>query len=228
MSAVTYIFRSARLFSPFRMIAVASVALGGAVIPATVATGESPAGGQWYYIESFPPGSPDYGALAGFGNSNAVCLDVDGASLSAGAQVLSWPCNFNSNETWKVLPEPSTFVLGNAIYFNTGNNYFQVENQNSGQCLTVDNNSLDAGDPIIQYPCDGNIDQIWSYSGSGSLNSAQGLAIQETAPASLTALSSGLTLDLYGAYSQTWVDQWYANGGWNQQFSFVQNLPDPY
>ncbi|HLH58772.1 MAG TPA: RICIN domain-containing protein, partial [Streptosporangiaceae bacterium] len=76
-------------------------------------------------------------------------------------------------------------------------------------CLSVDDDSTSAGTDLVQYPCFGGADQLW-YMGGVSLNTTY----------VITSASSGLVADVQSAYP--WpggtMDQWYYNGGWNQQF----------
>lgn len=92
-----------------------------------------------------------------------------------------------------------------------GPNGYEVVNRGSGQCLSVDNGSTDAGTPLVQYPCFGGTDQLWSF-GTTNTYVHQGI----------TSVSSGLNVDVQGAsfFQGATIDQWYGNGGSNQYFWF--------
>lgn len=75
--------------------------------------------------------------------NSAMCMDVMGASTSAGTQVIQWPCTGNRNQRW-------TF------------NGSAVVSVNSGMCLDVSGASTADGAPLIQWPCSGNLNQQWS------------------------------------------------------------------
>ncbi len=68
-------------------------------------------------------------------SSTAQCLDINGASSSAGAKVIQWPCNFAANEQWAVVPYSK--------------NAFFIVVQQTGDCLSVAGASTSAGAQIV-------------------------------------------------------------------------------
>ncbi|WP_079087450.1 RICIN domain-containing protein [Streptomyces scabiei] len=75
--------------------------------------------------------------------NSGKCLDVKGASTSAEAEVIQWPCNGNNNQRW-------TFSDSAVISVR------------SGMCLDVPGGSTGDGTALIQWPCNGNTNQQWS------------------------------------------------------------------
>src|SRR5438132_1666585 len=69
--------------------------------------------------------------------STGKCLDITGASSTAGAAAIQWRCNFAPNQQWTVQP------------FNSA---YRVVEQQSGQCLSVAGASTTAGAAIVQNP----------------------------------------------------------------------------
>ncbi|MEM7092154.1 MAG: galactose oxidase-like domain-containing protein [Actinomycetota bacterium] len=84
-------------------------------------------------------------------NASNLCLDVAGASASAGTDVLLWPCGDPQpdHRRWNVIEvEPSIFEF-RAVH--------------SGQCLSVDGAAAGAG--VVQWPCDADPAQRWTLLG---------------------------------------------------------------
>jgi hypothetical protein len=123
-------------------------------------------------------------------------LDVSGGSQSPNAPVIDYSWNGGYNQQWALIPGP---------------NGYEIVNRGSGQCLSVDNNSTDAGTPLVQYPCFGGTDQLWNFGTTGTY-----------AHQGITSVSSGLNVDVQGAsfFQGATIDQWYGNGGSNQYFWF--------
>ncbi|MFL6705424.1 MAG: RICIN domain-containing protein, partial [Paraburkholderia graminis] len=67
------------------------------------------------------------GSIALGGN---VCADVDSASTTPGASVISWGCSGGANQQWRPVP------IGSQFHF---------VNQNSGLCMDVNAESKTAG-----------------------------------------------------------------------------------
>ena len=128
-------------------------------------------------------------------NTAFLLLDVTGGSTSAGTGVIDWVANGGANQSWTFIP------YGNA---------YEIENNNSGMCLTTDNV---AGDQVYQFWCVGASTQLW-YTGL-TPGSATDWTIQSQ--------SSGLYLDVNGdsPWEGTSIDTWYFNGGYNQYFGAV-------
>ena len=128
-------------------------------------------------------------------NTSFLLLDVSGASTSLGAGVIDWVANSGANQSWTFIPE--------------GNDVYEIENNNSGMCLTTDGV---AGDQVYQFNCYGTPGQLWYTH------------LQPTgAVATIENQSSGLYLDVNGdsPWEGTIIDTWYYNGGYNQYFAAI-------
>jgi galactose oxidase len=178
------------------------------------------------------------------GNS-AKCLDIAGASLTAGATAIQWHCNFASNEQWTV---------------QNYNGSFRIIEQQSGDCLVVSGASNAAGAQLVQEPCAGINSELWSFvanggsfqivsKSSGQCASVSGASIADnanivqepcsTAPNFLWTFSSGLItssslsvlqaahsgqcLNVSGASTTAGavVIQWPCAGATNEQWSLM-------
>ncbi|MBP2706912.1 RICIN domain-containing protein [Microbispora sp. RL4-1S] len=126
-----------------------------------------------------------------------LVLDVAGGSQSPNADVITYTWNGGYNQDWAFVESPGY------------RGWYEIVNRSSGQCLSVYNNDATAGEKLVQYPCYGGSNQLW-YMGSVALNTTY-------YPSSLR---SGLYMDVSGAYAWAGggLDQWYWNGGRNQQF----------
>jgi|GEM_PF-3351170 len=82
---------------------------------------------------------------------SGFCMDVSGASTSAGAAVVQWPCNGQANQR---------FILDIA-----GDNNFHIQPLHSRLCLDVKGGSLNNGAKIQQWTCNGTNAQLF-YRGS--------------------------------------------------------------
>ncbi|MFB9238731.1 RICIN domain-containing protein [Plantactinospora siamensis] len=116
-----------------------------------------------------------------------------GASQAYGAPVIQWSGNGGANQIWKFVP--------------TGG-YYEIVNQNSGQCLTTDGV---AGDQTYQFLCTGADTQLWYTD----------LAPNNGVGYSVGSKASRLYLEVYGAagWQGAAIDTWYWNGGSNQYWS---------
>lgn len=86
------------------------------------------------------------------------CIGVAGSSTSWGANLVTWQCNGNADQTWTAV-SPSTFGLippdPSCVVF-----------QNSdGQVMAVAGGTMSNGTHVVQWPIDSNhaatIDQVW-------------------------------------------------------------------
>ncbi|MGC0343961.1 lysophospholipase L1-like esterase [Streptomyces sp. SLBN-8D4] len=75
--------------------------------------------------------------------NSGKCMDVKGASTSAGESVIQWPCSGRPNQRW-------TF------------NGSAVKSVNSGMCLDVKGGSVGDNTPLIQWSCSSDKNQQWS------------------------------------------------------------------
>jgi len=78
--------------------------------------------------------------------SSGKCLQVQGASTTAGAAIVQSECISSTSELWEVLPAPTV-------------GYYQVSSGLSGQCLSVPHTGVAA---LVQEPCAVDPYQYWS------------------------------------------------------------------
>lgn len=138
-------------------------------------------------------------------------LDVNGASLSGGANIQQWTYFGNTNQQWDVEPVPST----------TGGDYsyFTIRAAHSGQNLDLLNSSYNDGANVIQYGIGFGVNQQWflDYAGDGYFY--------------IRNKWSGKYLDVNGGVPATGdganVQQWDGPGGTNQLWRFMPVDADP-
>lgn len=85
-------------------------------------------------------------------NSNSsLCLAVGGGSATPGAAAIQWGCGSAGSAG---NPEQEWMITLKADGYEIMNNF-------TSQCLTVNNGGLDNGSGVIQSPCDGSLLQRW-------------------------------------------------------------------
>ncbi|MEU0945516.1 RICIN domain-containing protein [Streptomyces canus] len=142
--------------------------------------------------ETFPTGSHQLVVA-----NNNLCLDVYGASSSAGAAIDQWTCNGQSNQQFQFVP--------------ASGGYGELRAQNSGQDVAVAHSSTTAGTPdIVQQPPGTTANSLW-------------LPVRQSDGSyAFQNRNSGLCLDVYGAGSTAGqqLDQWQCKNapGTNQDF----------
>ncbi|GAA1968225.1 RICIN domain-containing protein [Catenulispora subtropica] len=130
--------------------------------------------------------------------NDGLCLDVYGATGTAGAAIDQWTCNGQSNQQFQFVP-----VSGG---------YGELQAQNSGDDVAVSGSSTTAGQPdIVQQVPNGAANSLW-------------LPVQQSDGSyEFRNQNSGLCLDVYGAGSNTGqqLDQWTCKNapGTNQDFT---------
>lgn len=132
------------------------------------------------------------GMIVGVGSDK--CVDVEAASLDAGARALSYSCVGEANQRWQRQ--------------DAGGGYEYFFAKHSGQCLAVAGDSNDNGAAIVQVPCEAKAShnfRAYGYSdGSYRLvNRASGKCID---------VPGGNVADAVG------LAQWDCHGGENQRF----------
>ncbi|MBC7387565.1 MAG: RICIN domain-containing protein [Cryobacterium sp.] len=100
-------------------------------------------------------------------SKSSKCLDVENASMNAGALVKQYSCGGGANQKFIVRPSA---VAG----------YYEIVASHSSQCIGVVGSSLSSGAVIQQSACAGSSSQQWSLG-----------AIPATAPAAPAAASLG-------------------------------------
>ncbi|WP_405887566.1 arabinofuranosidase catalytic domain-containing protein [Streptomyces sp. NBC_01136] len=137
-----------------------------------------------------------YGMGSGGGTTGALhavgagrCLDVPGASTTAGTQTQIWDCNGQANQTWS----------------QTASHQFTVYSGGSQLCLDAYNQGTSPGTKVITWACNGQTNQQWNLNANGTITNAQsGLCLDVTGAATTNG---------------TAVELWTCNGGSNQQWS---------
>ena len=119
------------------------------------------------------------------------CLDVTGASTTAGTQTEIWDCNGQSNQTWT----------------HTSANQLTVYSGSSTMCLDAANSATTPGTKVDVWPCNGGANQQWTVNSNGTITGVQsGLCLDVTGAS---------TAD--GAAAEIWT----CNGGANQQWTLT-------
>ncbi|HSX05483.1 MAG TPA: RICIN domain-containing protein [Candidatus Saccharimonadales bacterium] len=103
------------------------------------------------WVFHYHSGTTSYYTIQPLDGGN-YCLDVPGASKTAGVQLEQWTCNGQQNQQWMVLWWNFSYGQG-----------YQIWNRNSFLCIDIN------GTKIVQNPCrlDGNqepvFNQLWNY-----------------------------------------------------------------
>jgi serine protease len=85
---------------------------------------------------------------------SGLCLDVAGASQSAGVAVQQWNCTGGSNQGFNLE--------------HVGNGFYRIKVKHSGQCLDVSGASQTSGVRVIQFPCKDGDNQLFSFISKGN------------------------------------------------------------
>jgi lysophospholipase L1-like esterase len=100
---------------------------------------------------SLAPSGPAIGAATGLINPAAGrCLDVTGASTTAGSPTIIWDCHGRINQQWTRTASGEVRVFGTS-------------------CLDVEGAGTANGTRVIIWPCHGGANQQWSFRPNGSL-----------------------------------------------------------
>ncbi|MGQ3053680.1 MAG: RICIN domain-containing protein [Roseateles sp.] len=125
---------------------------------------------------------------------SSKCLDVLGASSSAGATVIQWACSGGTNQQWS--------------FEDAGSGWSRVKVAHSGQCLDLASQSTANGVAVVQASCNGNTSQQWATEdmGGGYFR--------------IKSRYSGLCVDVNAASTSDGasVIQWACGTGNNQQW----------
>ena len=128
--------------------------------------------------------------------NSGLVMDVSGASLSAGADIIQWPDNSGYNQEWSLVP--------------TGDGYYDLVNRSSGQLADVSGASTTEGTDVIQWRVNGGYNQEWrlvSTSGYYDLVNRNSGQLADVSAASTTEGAN--------------IIQWPSDGGNNQEWSLV-------
>jgi ricin-type beta-trefoil lectin protein len=120
-------------------------------------------------------------------------LDVSGASIAVGAQVIQWEPDGGRNQRWNLVPDV--------------NGWEHIVSLNSDLCLATNGTPRNI---IIQWPCSNSQQEDWAT----QLNPSGTTCIRNP--------ESGMWLDVSGASPAvgTQLIAWYFNGSLGQQFTF--------
>jgi alpha-galactosidase len=125
------------------------------------------------------------------GASSSRCLDVAGASTTAGAQIDIWDCDGGGNQAWTPTAAGELRVYGGT------------------QCLDAFNDQTSAGTKIELWSCNGGANQRWNLNADGTITGVQsGLCLDVTGGNVPSGNVNGVPVELWGC-----------NGGANQQWS---------
>lgn len=131
--------------------------------------------------------------------NSGKCLDVRGASTSAGAKVQQWSCAGTANQQW--------------LFIAAADGSYEVQSVNSGMSLNVSGKSSSNGAPIVQWPYSGAANEKWK------------LQPTQNGYYTLVVESTGKCLDVTGGPSATGngvgIEQWTCWGGDNQTWQLV-------
>ncbi|MDP9842463.1 lysophospholipase L1-like esterase [Streptosporangium lutulentum] len=100
---------------------------------------------------SLTPGTPPVGAAVSLSNPQSNrCLDVSGASTTAGAQVHIWDCHGQTNQRWTRTAAGELRVYGN-------------------RCLDVNGNGTANGTKVQIWTCNGGTAQRFTFAANGGI-----------------------------------------------------------
>jgi O-glycosyl hydrolase len=139
---------------------------------------------------SITPGSGGSGAgttgeIVGTGSGR--CVDVPGATQTAGTQVELWDCNGGANQQWTSTSAHELRVYGS-------------------DCLDASGQGTTAGTKVDIWGCNGQANQKWTLNANGTITGTQsGLCLDATA----AGTADGTLLELWtcnGGSNQTWTE----------------------
>ncbi|RLK60852.1 RICIN domain-containing protein [Actinokineospora cianjurensis] len=130
--------------------------------------------------------------------SSDKCLDVEGASLDSGADIIQWTCHYGDNQAWQLVLVESYDI-------------YQIVAKSSGKCLDVTGAATDSGAQVIQWDCSGDTNQQWQ------------LIPRTDNSYELQAVHSSKCLDVTGSSTDDGarVIQWDCSGNDNQAWSIT-------
>ncbi|WP_306215975.1 RICIN domain-containing protein [Actinoplanes sp. RD1] len=92
--------------------------------------------------------SGNYHLLAG---NSSLRMGIDFASTAAGASAIQAPAGLGAlNQQWIILRS-----------LNLPADIYEIRNVNSGKCLGIDRASTSVGAAVMQFTCDGSVNQGW-------------------------------------------------------------------
>jgi hypothetical protein len=116
------------------------------------------------------------------------CLDVNGATTTAGTQLQIWDCTGGSNQLWT----------------RTGAGELIVYNDTTPMCLDASGDGTTAGTPVVIWTCNGQANQHWQVNSNATITGVQsGLCLDVFGA---------------GTANGTKIQLWTCTGGSNQQW----------
>ncbi|MDR1712887.1 MAG: RICIN domain-containing protein [Coriobacteriales bacterium] len=138
-----------------------------------------------------------------------LVLDIHGASTTAGANVISWPVSYSSNQRFNIQPGGTDAVTSETL--------FTIQAAHSGKVLDIYGGALTPGTRIIQWTvkaAGSNLNQLWKLR-----RSADGKSV-----IFVSAADGNLVLDVGSVYgSQNLTVQTYDPGADGQRFWIVDS-----
>ena len=120
------------------------------------------------------------------GSGSGRCVDVPGATQTAGTQVELWDCNGGTNQQWTATSASELRVYGS-------------------DCLDASGQGTTAGTKVDIWGCNGQANQKWTLNANGTITGAQsGLCLDATG----AGTANGTLLELWtcnGASNQKWT-----------------------
>ncbi|MFI9812696.1 arabinofuranosidase catalytic domain-containing protein [Saccharothrix variisporea] len=117
------------------------------------------------------------------------CLDVNGATTTAGTQLQIWDCNGGSNQTW-------TRTSGGALTVYSGSNL---------RCADAYGQGTSNGTAVVIWTCNSQTNQQWRFNANGTITSVQsGLCLDVSG----AGTANGTKVQLWtctGAANQKWT-----------------------
>ena len=138
------------------------------------------------------------GTLVGAGSGR--CLDVTGASQSAGTALQIWDCNSGANQKWRL--DDSGSITG----------------LQSGLCLDVSGAATANGAPVVLWTCNGQSNQKWAFNDGGGGGGDCNVA---TVDPNATAQARRLLCYVYSQYGNHILSGQQETNGSEDEFNFI-------
>ena len=177
------------------------------------------------------------------------CLDVEGNSTANGGKIIQWECHGGNNQKWQIenigngvykiislssgksLDVPSSSKIIQWDYHGGKHQRFRLQPVSGGyqlvsvsddKCLDVPASSQKNGVNIIQWPCTGNANQLFTLV---SVKSQESSSLVTNGLYTVTIGHSGKCLDVEGNSKANGgkIIQWECHGGNNQKWQ-IENI----
>ncbi len=183
------------------------------------------------------------GALVGTGSGR--CLDVTGASQSAGTALQIWDCHGGANQNWATTPAGELRVYNETMCLEAQGNQTtpgtkaQIGNCTGGQnqqwrlgddgsitglqsglCLDVSSAATTNGAPVVLWNCNGQSNQRWAFNDGGGGGGDCNVA---TVDPNATAQARRLLCYVYSQYGNHILSGQQETNGSENEFNFIYN-----